>query len=290
MDRVGVNVLLLFAVINDHRELDHVFGLELLRVDEGNDIALILRRRRQIEYKARVEVFDHLHAEAARRMVALVDYNDRVQRANDLNERSLVRIRQQDGLILHQLREQGKIAVFLIRFAAFLILRAEGIVTENEYGKLLGDSRRVEVLTVQELRLGIDLHSAAEIGVDPLAVRVLGIAQRGIGLRQYRIGGHEPNHGLCRLGGHGVVYHLYRIGCNKRLTAAGRHLEAHARHTVQRILIIRHSAQTDVDEFLLPQCGVCFGRRTLLGQQIEEVGKVGKDVLLVGFQLHFRSS
>ena len=71
----------------------------------------------------------------------------------------------------------GKVAVLLIGFQDLLAAPTERIVGQHHNRQLLRYGGGVEVLTVQKLLLGVDLHTPAEIHVDFLTVGVLRVLQ-----------------------------------------------------------------------------------------------------------------
>ena len=68
--------------------------------------------------------------------------------------------------------ELREVAVFLKRLTPVLSAGAERIVGQHHNRKLLCDRRGIEVLPVQKLLLGVDLHAPAKIYVDFLTVGV----------------------------------------------------------------------------------------------------------------------
>ena len=108
-------------------------------------------------------------------MVALVHNDKRVKLIDDLEQGGFVRLFNGAVGLAKHLGELRKIAVLLIGFQALLAAPTERIVGQHHDGKPLGDGSGIEVLTVQKLLLGIDLHAPAKIHVDFLAVWMLGI-------------------------------------------------------------------------------------------------------------------
>ena len=173
VDCVNQHLGLAVPVIDNHGQLDHVFVFQLHRVHIGNDIALLFRRGGQIQHKAGIEVFQHFKAQFRPGMVALVHDDKRVKLIDNLEQGGFVRfLNGAVGLAKH-LGKLGKIAVFLIGFQALLAASTERIIGQHHDGKLFGDGCGIEVLTVQKLLLGIDLHAPAKIHVDFLTVGML---------------------------------------------------------------------------------------------------------------------
>ena len=175
INRVNQHIGLTVPVVDDHRQLDHVLALELHRVHIGDNVALLFRGSGQIQYEAGIEVFQHFKAEIRPGVVALVHNDKRVKLIDNLEQGGFVRfLNGAVGLAKH-LGKLGKIAVLLIGFQALLAAPTERIVGQHHNRKLFRNSSRIEILPVQKLLLGIDLHAPAKIHVDFLAVWMLGI-------------------------------------------------------------------------------------------------------------------
>ena len=72
-----------------------------------------------------------------------------IEGTDHLNQRRFIRVGEQHGLVLHQLRECRKIAVFLIRFPPLFFAGAERIVAEDKNRKLFRHRGGVEILAVK---------------------------------------------------------------------------------------------------------------------------------------------
>ena len=92
LDRILDHALSGGAVVDHHRKLDHVFLFQLAGIHIGDDIAIAFRGRRQIQYKRRIQVIQHLHAEIRSGVVAFVHHNHRLQMAQHLDECRVRRI------------------------------------------------------------------------------------------------------------------------------------------------------------------------------------------------------
>ena len=108
-------------------------------------------------------------------MVALVHNHQRVKLIDNLEQGGFVRLFNGVVGLAKHLGELRKIAVLLIGFQALLAAPTERIVGQHHNRKLFRNSSRIEILPVQKLLLGIDLHAPAKIHVDFLAVWMLGI-------------------------------------------------------------------------------------------------------------------
>ena len=111
-------------------------------------------------------------------MMAFIHNNHRVQPTNDLNQSGFVGIRQQARLVRHLFGECGKVSILLECLPSVLFAGTEGIVAQYEDRELLNHGSRVKALTVEQLCLGINLHTAAKVGIDFLTVWVIRICQR----------------------------------------------------------------------------------------------------------------
>ena len=64
------------AVIHYHGELYHVFLLQFTGVHIGDNVAVLPRRRCQIQYKGWIQVVEHFHAEVRSCVVTFVHNHD----------------------------------------------------------------------------------------------------------------------------------------------------------------------------------------------------------------------
>ena len=224
-------------VIDDHRQLDHVFVFQLHRVHIGDDIALLFRCGGQIQHKAGIEVFQHFKAQFRPGMVAFVHDDKRVKLVDNLEQGGFVRFFNGAIGLAQHLCKLGKVAVLLIGFQDLLAAPAERIVGQHHNRQLLCYSGGVEVLTVQKLLLGVDLHTPAEIHVDFLTVGVGRIFQGFRRLRQNRVRRNKPHDRLCLGSGERVKDRVNGVAGNKGLAAACRHLEAEVRNTGYNVLV-----------------------------------------------------
>ena len=117
-------------------------------------------------------------------MVALVHDDKRVKLVDNLEQGGFVRALNGAVRFSQHFGELRKIAVFLKRLAPVLSAGAERIVGQHHNRKLLRYGSGVEVLTVQKLLLGVDVHAPTEIHVDFLTVGVGRIFQGFHRLRQ----------------------------------------------------------------------------------------------------------
>ena len=117
-------------------------------------------------------------------MVALVHDDKRVKLIDDLEQGGFVRALNGAVRFSQYFGELREVAVFLKCLAPVLSAGAERIVVQHHDRKLLRDRRGVEVLTVQKLLLGVDLHTPAEIHINFLTVGVGRIFQGFRRLRQ----------------------------------------------------------------------------------------------------------
>ncbi len=85
-------------VVDDDRQLDHALLLERQGVHKADDVAVVARGSGQIEDKAGVEVFQHLHRQVGFGVVAFIHHNHRLQGANDVNQCRGVGAFQQVGI------------------------------------------------------------------------------------------------------------------------------------------------------------------------------------------------
>ena len=172
VDCINQHLGLAVPVIDDHGQLYHVFVFQLHRVHIGNDIALLFRRGGQIQHKAGIEVFQHFKAQFRPGMVALVHDDKRVKLVDNLEQGGFVRFFNGAVRLAQHFCKLGKVAVLLIGFQDLLAAPTERIVGQHHNRQLLRYGGGVEVLTIQKLLLGVDLHAPAEIHVDFLTVGV----------------------------------------------------------------------------------------------------------------------
>ena len=170
VDCINQHLGLTVPVIDDHGQLYHVFVFKLHRVHIGDDIALFFRRGGQIQHKAVIEIFQHFKAQFRPGMVALVHDDKRVKLVDNLEQGGFVRFFNGAVRLAQHFCKLGKIAVLLIGFQDLLAAPTERIVGQHHNRQLLRYGGGVEVLTVQKLLLGVDLHTSTEIHVDFLTV------------------------------------------------------------------------------------------------------------------------
>ena len=237
VDRVNQYLGLAVPVIDDHGQLYHVFVFQLHRVHIGDDIALLFRRGGQIQHKAGIEVFQHFKAQFRPGMVALVHDDKRVKLVDDLEQCGFIRFFNGAVGLTQHLCKLGKVAVLLIGFQDLLAAPTERIVGQHHNRQLLRYGGGVEVLTVQKLLLGVDLHAPAEIHVDFLTVGMGSVFQGFRRLRQNRVRRNKPHDRLCLGSGERVKDRANGVAGNKGLAAACRHLEAKVRDTGYNVLV-----------------------------------------------------
>ena len=232
------NLTLVVAVIDDDRQLDHALSFQLNGVHIGNDIAFLLGGSSQIQYKTRVKVREHFQAQIGSGVMALVHDDQRGQLVNDLEQSGIIGV---FNLLLRRtqnLGKLGKVAVFLVGFQTLLATAPERVVGQDHDGQLLRHRGGVEILSVQQLLLGIDLYTAPKVHVDFLTVGMLGILQCLDGLGQNGVRWHQPDHGL-GLGHRQCIKHRANgIAGQEGLTTAGGDLKAEVRHTGHNVLVL----------------------------------------------------
>ena len=216
---------------------NHVFVFQLHSVHIGDDIALLFRRGGQIQHKAGIEVFQHFKAQFRPDMVALVHDDKRVKLVDNLEQGGFVRFFNGAVGFAQHLCKLGKIAVLLIGFQDLLAAPTERIIGQHHNRQLLRYGGGVEVLTVQKLLLGVNLHTPAEIHVDFLTVGMGCVFQGFRRLRQDRVRGNKPYDLLCLGSGECVKDRANGVAGNKGLAAARRHLEAKVRDTGYHVLV-----------------------------------------------------
>ena len=143
-----------------------------------------MRRGGQVQHKARIEIRQHFPAQIRTGVVALVHDDKRVKLIDDLEQGGFVRALNGAVRFSQYFGELREVAVFLKCLAPVLSAGAERIVGQHHDRKLLRDRRGVEVLTVQKLLLGVDLHTPAESHINFLTVGVGRIFQGFRRLRQ----------------------------------------------------------------------------------------------------------
>ena len=237
VDRVNQYLGLAVPVIDDHGQLYHVFVFQLHRVHIGDDIALLFRRGGQIQHKAGIEVFQHFKAQFRPGMVALVHDDKRVKLVDDLEQCGFIRFFNGAVGLTQHLCKLGKVAVLLIGFQDLLAAPTERIVGQHHNRQLLRYGGGVEVLTVQKLLLGVNLHTPAEIHVNLLTVGVGCVFQGFRRLRQNCVRRNKPHDRLCLGSGERVKDRANGVAGNKGLAAARRHLEAKVRDTGYNVLV-----------------------------------------------------
>ena len=120
-------------------------------------------------------------------MVALVHDDKRVKLVDNLEQGGFIRFFNGAVRLAQHLCKLGKVAVLLIGFQDLLAAPTERIVGQHHNRQLLRNGSRIEVLTVQKLLLGVDLHAPAEIHIDFLTVGVGCVFQGFRRLRQNRV-------------------------------------------------------------------------------------------------------
>ena len=279
INSVNQHIGLTVPVVNNHGQLDHVLALELHRVHIGDNVALLFRRSGQIQYEAGIEVFQHFKAEIRPGVVALVHNHQRVKLVDNLEQGCFIRLFNGVVWLAKHLGKLGKIAVLLIGFQALLAAPTERIIGQHHDGKLFGDGSGIEILAVQKLLLGVDLHAPAKIHVDFLTVGMLRVFEGFHRLHQNCVRGNKPHNRLCLGNRQSVKNGADGITGDKGLAAACGHLEAEVGDTGQNILIV-------------PQCGRAFflpeeaeRRFIILGfiQQFQIAGQVRYDLFLIAF-------
>ena len=266
-------------VVDDHRQLDHVLALELHRVHIGDNIALLFRGSGQIQNKAGIEVLQHFKAEIRPGVVALVHNHQRVKLIDNLEQGGFVRLFNGAVGLAKHLGELGKIAVLLIGFQALLAAPTERIIGQYHDGKLFGDGSGIEVLPVQKLLLGVDLHAPAKIHINFLTVGMLCVFEGFHRLRQDCVRGNEPYHCLCLGNRQSVKNGANGITGDKGLPTACGHLEAEVRDTGQNILIVPQRRCT----FFLPEAAESCRVVPCFIQQFQIAGQVRYDLFLIAF-------
>ena len=237
VDCINQHFGLAVPVIDDNGQLYHVFVFQLHCVHIGDDIALLFRRSGQIQHKARVEVFQHFKAQFRPGMVALIHNDKRVKLIDNLEQGGFVRFFNGAVRLAQHLCKLGKVAVLLIGFQDLLAATTERIVGQHHNRQLLRYGGGVEVLTVQKLLLGVNLHTPAKIHIDFLAVGVGCVFQGFRRLRQNRVRRNKPHDRLCLGSGECVKDRANGVAGNKGLAAARRHLEAEVRNTGYNVLV-----------------------------------------------------
>ena len=254
LKRVKQHVRLGTPIIDDNRQLDHVFLFEFACVHDGDDVAVALGRGGQIQHEERIQIVQHLDAQITLGVVAFIDDDDRGELVDDLNQRGFIDAGNERIAIRIMGNELREVAVLLINLAPFLARDPQRIVGQNEDGEILPHAGRGKRLPVQPLRTVVDLDARAEIEVDLLAIRVLRIAKVGDGLFQNRGGGNEPHDGFGIQCAYAVEDVLDGSTRQKRLSAARRHLEADMGHAGQHVVIWRQCivSQADGDTEFMP--------------------------------------
>ena len=183
LDGIMQHILLAVAIHHDDRQLDHVLAFQVNRIHNGDDVAFLSGRCRQIQHKAGIEVLQHLLAWVTARMVAFVHNDQRMQLINDLHQGGRVGIFQRHIRFAQCICQRNKAAVLLLGLEP-LLLATERIVRQHHDGKLLVDRRDIEVLPHQKLFFGIHFYTAAKGNINFLAVRMCRVTQCSQGLGQ----------------------------------------------------------------------------------------------------------
>ena len=189
---------LTLLVVDNHRQLHHVLLLQLQGIHKADDVAILARGGRQIKNKGRVEVAQHLYAQVAFGVVALIDHDHRLQRPNDVDDGRFVDAFQHVRVGGLSRREADVIAVLLEQFAVFLILGPERIETHDNDAQLPLHGGGVEASATQQGLLVEYFDAVLKMGVDFLPIGVIGIAQILNCLLQNGIGGHQPDDNVGR--------------------------------------------------------------------------------------------
>ena len=270
--------------INDDGELHHILFLEPPRRDVADDIAVLLRRGGKLQHKGRIEVLEHFKGKRRDGMVAFVYDDQGMEGTDSLNERRSVHLRQQVSLLAQLCHKGGKIAVFLIRLAAFLALGAEGVVAQNENGELLTHGGGREILPRKKCLFAVDFHPAMKIPLQSLTIGMSCVRQIPVGLGENRFRGNQPDHGAV----------FQRDSLENRTDGSRRHVgfaspcgdfEADMGNSRKAIAIRRPCGNI----LVFPIGGVSLGKTGFLVHKAKEVLKVTNGLLLVAFEFHIAS-
>ena len=292
LDRVLNHALPGGAVVDHHRQLDHVFLFQFAGVYIGDDIAVAFRGRRQIQHKGRIQIVQHLHAEIRSGVVAFIHHDHRLQMPQHLDQRRVRRVGQQRLVVFEILGKAEQVAVFLIDLADVTVaaVDAQRAVAHDAYGQHLPHGIRREVLPVEQHLFCINAHASSEILIQPLTVGMVHVRQRADRLRHDGITGDKPDHHLRFADRHSVEDPPDRGAGHKGLAAARGHLHADVGHAVDGIVVPRHTACTHSHILVKPigpPCGIEIGVPV---DRIHEGGQIPHDLFLIGFQFHDSAS
>ena len=120
LKRIKQHVRLGTPIIDDNRQLDHVFLFEFARVHDGDDVAVALGRGGQIQHEGRIQIVQHLDAQITLGVVAFIDDDDRGELIDDLNQRGFIDAGNERIAIRIMGNELREVAVLLINLAPFL--------------------------------------------------------------------------------------------------------------------------------------------------------------------------
>ena len=215
-------------------------------------------------------------------MVTFIHDHQGGELVDDLKQGGLVRLFNGEFRFAQRLGEGLQVAVLLIGFQPLFAPAPKGVIGQNHDGKLFCHGGGVKILPVEQLLLGVNLHPAAKIGIDLLAVVVGRIFQRLHRLGKDGVRGHQPHHRF-RLGkGQGIKDGPDGVTGQKGLSAAGRHLEAEVGHSGHDVLILAQGGGA----LLLPEEAKGDSIVPSLIQKLQIAVQVRNDFLLICFQFH----
>ena len=187
IDSVINHFLLTRTVIDHNGQLHHVFPLQFPGVHDRDDIAVLFRCSGQIQYKRRIQIADHLHAQFALGVMTFIDNDDWRLLIQHLGQRVFRYVSDHGFPMLIGGHERLQGSIFLISFPAFLPLGAKAIKAHDDNGEIFPHRCRCEVLRVLCLGTIQNLHTTTKVRVNLTAIGMIGVPQRGKCLLQNSI-------------------------------------------------------------------------------------------------------
>ena len=130
--------------------------------------------------------------------MAFVHDHHRFQVAQHLDQRRIRRVGQQHAVIPEKLRKAKQVPILLIDLPNIAVPAVDPQRAVAQYAdrQHLPHGVRTEILSVEQLVLGVDAHPAGKVPVQPLPVGMVHVGQVFDRLLENGIAGHQPNHDL----------------------------------------------------------------------------------------------
>ena len=223
-------------VIDDDGQLDHIFTLQLHRIDNADDVAVVSWRGGQVQYEARVDGSQGFNSQVGFEVVAFVDDNHGIEARQHLDEGGVIHL-VIVSVRLGFARIFSQILILTIHAPAVFRVARKRLDAQHENGQLLLDLSRRNAVSHQCRFFIHHLNTPVEKAVDALPVGMVGILQVLEGLFQDGVGRHKPSHHFRQLGRGVVENGSQGIAGNESLAARRGHFEQHPWHTPDFVVV-----------------------------------------------------